>query len=107
MRKVCVYTICKNEEANIRRWYESVKTADAIIVIDTGSTDETWNRLLECGDNVYIEQFIQDGTFDFSVARNFALNRARHICNSSDEWIYVSLDFDEFISATGIDDIRE
>ena len=39
--KICVYAICKNEEKFIKRWYDSVKRADGIYVLDTGSTDNT------------------------------------------------------------------
>ena len=34
--------ICKNEEKNLARWHENVsKIADEVILLDTGSTDET------------------------------------------------------------------
>ncbi|MCI8588351.1 MAG: glycosyltransferase, partial [Bacilli bacterium] len=39
--KICVYAICKNEEKHIERWIESVKEADDIYVLDTGSTDNS------------------------------------------------------------------
>ena len=41
--KVCVYAICKNEEKFINRWVESMKEADEIYVLDTGSTDNSRN----------------------------------------------------------------
>ena len=37
--KVCVYAICKNEEKFIEKWYNSIKEADYICVLDTGSND--------------------------------------------------------------------
>ena len=37
--KISVYAICKNEEKFVDRWYESMKEADEIYVLDTGSTD--------------------------------------------------------------------
>ena len=43
--KVCVYAICKNEEKFVDRWYESVKEADEIYVLDTGSTDKSIEKL--------------------------------------------------------------
>ena len=43
--KVCVYAICKNEEKFVDRWCESVKDADGIFVLDTGSTDNTVKKL--------------------------------------------------------------
>ena len=39
--KVTVYAICKNEANNINKWYNSMKEADEIVVLDTGSTDES------------------------------------------------------------------
>jgi glycosyltransferase involved in cell wall biosynthesis len=39
--KICVYAICKNEEKHIDRWINSLKEADKIVVLDTGSTDNT------------------------------------------------------------------
>ena len=43
--KICVYTICKNEEKFVDRWFHSMKEADAIYVLDTGSTDKTVKKL--------------------------------------------------------------
>ena len=39
--KLSVCIICKNEKDKIERCLESVKWADEIIVLDSGSTDET------------------------------------------------------------------
>ena len=41
MTKLAVYCITKNEEMFVDRMMESVKQADYIIVVDTGSTDNT------------------------------------------------------------------
>ena len=43
--KICVYAIAKNESKFIDRWYNSVKEADYICVLDTGSTDDTFEKL--------------------------------------------------------------
>ena len=43
--KVSVYAICKNEEKFVSRWVESMKEADEIYVLDTGSTDNTIKKL--------------------------------------------------------------
>ena len=37
--KICVYTISKNEEKFVKRWINSMKEADEIYVLDTGSTE--------------------------------------------------------------------
>ena len=36
--KVCVYAICKNESQFVERWMASMGEADAVVVLDTGST---------------------------------------------------------------------
>ena len=45
--KICVYAICKDEEKFIKRWYNSVKEADDIYVLDTGSSDNSVSILRE------------------------------------------------------------
>lgn len=69
--KVAVYAICKNEEKFIKRWYESMKEADAIYVIDTGSTDKSVKILKKLGINV-LKKEIKPWRFD--VARNLSLD---------------------------------
>ena len=68
--KVCVYAICKNEEKFINRWYESMKEADSIYVLDTGSTDNSVNLLKDLGVNV---QSIKIEPWRFDTARNMSL----------------------------------
>ena len=45
--KICVYAICKNEEKFVDRWFNSMKEADEIYVLDTGSTDNSIKLLKE------------------------------------------------------------
>ena len=68
--KVCVYAITKNEEKFVKRWVESMSEADAIYVLDTGSTDSTVKLLKELGVNV-VSKTINPWRFD--VARNESL----------------------------------
>lgn len=58
MYKVCVYAICKNEEVFVDRWYNSMKEADDIYVLDTGSTDNTFDKLKKLGVHVKKENKI-------------------------------------------------
>ena len=69
--KVCVYAICKNEENFVKRWVTSMKEADEIYVLDTGSTDNTVKKLKELG--VYVKDKIIN-PWRFDVARNESLN---------------------------------
>ena len=68
--KVCVYAITKNEEKFVNRWFESMKEADKIVVLDTGSTDNTVSLLKSLGVEVH-EEIIEPWRFD--VARNKSL----------------------------------
>ena len=47
--KVCVYAISKNEEKFVDRFMDSVKDADKVFVLDTGSTDRTVEKLKKRG----------------------------------------------------------
>ncbi len=87
--KVCVYAICKNEEKFVERFVESCKGADAIYVLDTGSTDNTVSKLKDLGVNV--ETKIID-PWRFDVARNLSLDM---IPNEFD--ICICLDLDEVL----------
>jgi tetratricopeptide (TPR) repeat protein len=47
LNKICVYTICKNESKFVEKWYESMREADYVYVLDTGSEDDTYNKFLD------------------------------------------------------------
>lgn len=68
--KIAVYAICKNEEKFVRRWYDSMKEADAIFVCDTGSTDNTVKIFKELGVNI---KTINISPWRFDRARNVSL----------------------------------
>ena len=87
--KVCVYAISKNEEKFVKRWLDSVKDADYIVVLDTGSTDKT-RKLLKKGGAVVKKKKIKPWRFD--VARNESL---KLVPNDTD--ICICLDLDEIL----------
>ena len=89
--KVCVYAICKNEEHFVDRWYESMKEADYIYVLDTGSTDNTVAKLREHGVNVKVQEILP---WRFDVARNISLDMV-----PIDTDICVCTDLDEVLNA--------
>ena len=69
--KVVVYAIAKNEERFVNRWCNSMKEADEIYVLDTGSTDDTVKLLLGNGVNVVVKKI---NPWRFDVARNASLD---------------------------------
>lgn len=69
--KVIVYAIAKNEEQFVKRWVDSMKEADEIYVLDTGSTDNTIQKLKEL--NVHVSQE-EIKPFRFDTARNHSLD---------------------------------
>lgn len=68
--KVAVYTIALNEAANGERWAASAADADYRIVADTGSSDDTVERLTRAGVTVHR---IAVRPWRFDVARNTAM----------------------------------
>ena len=90
--KVTVYAICKNEEEKIKVWYNSMKEADEIIVLDTGSTDKSLSILKKLPKiKVYQEKIIP---WRFDVARNLSLSYV-----SKDTDICICTDIDERFEA--------
>lgn len=97
--KIAVYAICKNESKFVDRFYESVKEADGIFVLDTGSTDDTVEKLKKYNINVFEKKY---DFFRFDVARNDSLALI------PDEYdICVCLDLDEVIEKGFKDKIIE
>ncbi len=86
MNKISVAIITKNEEANIRGCLESVRWADDIVVVDSGSTDRTLEICAEFPVRVFAEEWK-----GFARQKNSALAKTRH------EWV-LSLDADERVT---------
>lgn len=87
--KVCVYAISKNESKFVDRWCDSVGEADAIYVLDTGSTDDTVEKLKKR--NVNVKSMVIE-PWRFDRARNESLKLV-----PEDFDICVCMDFDEVI----------
>lgn len=85
-KKICVYAICKNEIKFIDKWFSSVKEADYICVLDTGSTDGSFEKLKSLG--IITEQKIYSN-FRFDLARNESLTL---IPDDTDICVCVDLD---------------
>jgi glycosyltransferase involved in cell wall biosynthesis len=81
--RLSVTVITLNEEANIVPCLETVRFADEIVVVDTGSTDRT----VELAQG-FTDRIINTEWRGFAGTKNFALEQA------TGEWIF-SLDSDE------------
>jgi glycosyltransferase involved in cell wall biosynthesis len=86
MAKLSVIIITKNEAANIRACLESVAWADEIIVVDSGSSDETVDICHELGVQVHVHDWP-----GFGIQKNRALSYATH------EWV-LAIDADERVT---------
>jgi glycosyltransferase involved in cell wall biosynthesis len=81
-----VTIITLNENAHIRACLDSVSFADEIIVVDSGSTDQTCQIAREYTENVYFHKMR-----GFGAQKQYALDQA------SGDWI-LSLDADERVT---------
>jgi len=69
--KIAIYSICKNEEQHVEDFIKTVKDFDEVVVVDTGSTDNTVNLLRASGINVHVFPVKQE-EFDFAKVRNLS-----------------------------------
>lgn len=84
---ISLVIISKNSEEGLLRTLESVKgLVDEIVLVDTGSTDNTINKALESGAKIIREEWQNN----FSRPRNVGIDAA------SSDWILI-LDTDEYL----------
>ncbi|WKZ70199.1 MAG: glycosyltransferase [Melioribacteraceae bacterium] len=89
MSTISLSMIVKNEEQHLEECLQSVKdVVDEIIVVDTGSNDNTIKIAESCGASVYHHKWSND----FSEARNFSLSKV------TSDWV-LYLDADERLDA--------
>lgn len=86
--KISVYAIAKDESAFCARWMESMKEADEVVVMDTGSTDGTPDLLRSLGARVEVREV---SPWRFDVARNMSMEMV-----SPDADLLVCTDLDEY-----------
>ena len=70
--KICVYAIAKNEEQFVDRWMDSMREADWVCVLDTGSTDRTVEKLADRG-AVVRQEAVSPWRFDAARNRSMEL----------------------------------
>lgn len=101
---IAVYAIAKNEAQHVARWFDSVKDADYITVVDTGSDDDTMKELAKVAKLHKGFTFTQMRfePFRFDTARNIALSQ---VPAGADYCMF--LDMDETLPEGSFDTIRE
>ena len=87
MPSISATIITRNEARNIARAIRSLACADEVVVVDSGSTDETASAASSLGARLIVHPFA-----GFAAQKNFASTQARH------DWI-LSLDADEELDA--------
>lgn len=86
---MAVYAIARDEAHHVRSWFASCADADVVVLVDTGSTDETVQCAQQLG---IVTHQIAVEPFRYDVARNRALDlvpAAIDVC--------LSLDLDEVL----------
>ena len=92
---ISAYIISLNEEENIARAITSVSWMDEVVVLDSGSTDDTLAIARSLGAKTAVEPFA-----GYSTQKN----RAMKLCGS--EWLF-NIDADEEMTAELADSIRK
>lgn len=94
--KISACLIVKNEKDHIKDVLTSLAGFDEIVVVDTGSIDNTVELAKEFTDKVFTDYLWKD---DFAEARNHALSKC------TGEWVF-SIDGDEILEDEGLEKIR-
>ncbi len=101
MNKICVYAICKDEKHFVDRWLDSMQEADYIVVLDTGSTDGTFEALKADKRVTAVEQKVIK-PWRFDVARNESMKLIPEDAN-----ILICTDLDEILRPGWAKTLRE
>ena len=95
--KLSACVIVKNEEKNLPQWLSSMaQLADEMIVVDTGSEDNTKSLAHHAGAKVFDFTWVDD----FAAAKNFAIEQA------TGDWI-LFLDADEYFAPETMGLVRD
>lgn len=89
-----VAIITKNEEAILPRTLASVRWAEEIVIVDSGSTDRTGELAREFGAKFFVEEW-----------RGFGAQKNSAIARCTSDWV-LALDADEEVSAELAEEIR-
>ncbi len=91
---ISAFMIALNEELAIAKTLESLRWADEIVIVDSGSTDKTAEIGKKMGAKLFKRPFD-----NFANQKNFALSLTSH------DWVF-SIDADEIVSAELLREIQ-
>ena len=91
---ICAAIITRNESANIRRCLESLRWVDEVVVVDSGSVDDTLRICEEYKCRIFEREW--DG---FGSQKNYAFSQ------SQSDWL-LNIDADEAVTDALADEIR-
>ncbi len=94
MSKLSAVIITRNEEENLPRCLASVKFADEIVIVDSGSTDRTLDIAREYGARVCETEW-----------RGFGLSKREGVSAANGDWV-LSIDADEEVSSALAEEIQ-
>ena len=98
--KICVYSICKNEEKFVDRFMDTLEEIkDHVYILDTGSTDNTIEKFKARGAHIKAKKY---NKFAFDKARNDALKLVPEEYD-----ICICLDIDDCIEPGFINKIKD
>lgn len=83
---ISVAMITLNEESNIERCLNSVKWADEIVIVDSGSTDRTIEIAKKYTDKIYYQKWL-----GYAEQRNISLSKV------TGDWVFI-IDADEMMT---------
>ena len=99
---ISIGIMCKNEERSIERCLNAIQLQiediDEIIIVDTGSTDQTVDIIKEKFSEVNL--YFKNWKNDFSEIRNFIITL------SEKDWIFF-IDADEVIQSEGLTNVKK
>lgn len=101
-KKIILAAICKNEILHVDRFVENIKYFDKCIILDTGSTDGTYEKLKTIDNVIVFQEHISD--IDFSKFRNNLLQKINETVKC-DAICYI--DLDEVLTLKDIDLLKE
>jgi len=88
--KIGIYAIAKNESKNLDGWFKNISNADYVLILDTGSVDNTVEKARSLGINVFEAHL---SPWDEARAKNIAMSLL-----PKDLDFCISLDLDEHVS---------